>query len=916
MHESVLKFSLPTDASKSSNILPFGTFLSHSAEDSNPGLLVILPSTGKIILWDTVSHAATFLGLATARANRYNGVHGSIPGLMSGEHVTDIANAEPSGVVASLSTGRIAHISTRDVHGKPSVSVHLPRTASGPFGLFSGIKNAVLGSAPQKDLIAVRPGVSVQRGQRDVALATNTGELEIWDTRWHQPPTHKVRTDLRRAILSVLTTDESLSYGIANIEELHASFHLWDLAFCPGLEPPAEHPSANMFYALVSITNASHTSYFVIQAGISTQETVIGQISSLNYRDSSAKDTNAFCPPRLHIPKPYETAFIVFEQSVILLSLQDGLRFEETIRLQKEKNSLIQSSGIFEPDIVDQRLPSCVLMVRGYGVLRMTPLPLTGIETMKISVKSRIEQAVFFGSVKSNPLDLNMYQLTETYPGELESSAIEISDEILCSSARFISKSISNLDHQLRFRATALHDLGLYLQRHDVRLSYAARWRLSWGAEKLAAQRALWNLQKVNRMSVTPEGHPRRIRLEEVIDQMYTHKRGSGSITTEDSDILHDWFVHETWQIEDIVSFLLSGIRGDRKTGPKLDQNFPTLLCDAMSLSLAMFQTAFEFREENLALYGLQKTPFVGSQDDIDARFENITEFWTSTPVTYEETEQLLDLALNSCIKWTHLSPDSIVFPSATDFRLIKQNISRLFRVFALMHSERVRWCVAQKDPDIQETGKVLQAEHTKRRKEQLFKMGGIDGLLENAISLAEHMRDMESLFSLLNVMHERIFEGEDSRYTLNAAKEDAMNDLNRRINTYFDKFGDDWSNAFFSRHIQRGQPGHLLSATEYRKPFTRFLRSRPEYAKISWINDVHEYDYRHASGTLKDLAANDDESDDPWCKETMLALGKLSLLADLEKTGDPAPESNAGVRQFDELLEPFTAPPASPSLL
>jgi nuclear pore complex protein Nup133 len=59
----------------------------------------------------------------------------------------------------------------------------------------------------------------------------------------------------------------------------------------------------------------------------------------------------------------------------------------------------------------------------------------------------------------------------------------------------------------------------------------------------------------------------------------------------------------------------------------------------------------------------------------------------------------------------------------------------------------------------------------------------------------------------------------------------------------------------------------------------TEFLRSKPEYAKISWINDItREEDFGQASNTLLELGLEWEQ--DVWSKKIELSMGKLALLA------------------------------------
>ena len=111
--------SIPESCRDPKGAVPLGVLLS-TATGEYPGLLVLIPSTGKIIYWETVSSAAS-LGLSR---QKQNGIQGSTPGLLSGEYATEILNGEPSGIIATFSTGRVAHITLRDPQGKPSVLVN------------------------------------------------------------------------------------------------------------------------------------------------------------------------------------------------------------------------------------------------------------------------------------------------------------------------------------------------------------------------------------------------------------------------------------------------------------------------------------------------------------------------------------------------------------------------------------------------------------------------------------------------------------------------------------------------------------------------------------------------------------------------------------------------------------------------
>jgi nuclear pore complex protein Nup133 len=144
--------SIPEACRDTYGAVPLGVLLS-TATGGHPGLLVVIPSTGKLIYWETVSSAAS-LGLSR---QKQNGIQGSTPSLLSGEYATEIMNCEPSGIIVVFSSGRVAHVTLRDPQGKPSVLVNFLSTSIGGAGGFlGGIKNVLGGGSWRKEVTAVQ----------------------------------------------------------------------------------------------------------------------------------------------------------------------------------------------------------------------------------------------------------------------------------------------------------------------------------------------------------------------------------------------------------------------------------------------------------------------------------------------------------------------------------------------------------------------------------------------------------------------------------------------------------------------------------------------------------------------------------------------------------------------------------------
>src|SRR6187402_653404 len=73
-------FALPYPSKHISDPLPLGSLVSASASSAEPGLVVVIPTTGKVTYWESIASAAT---LDLIRQQR-NGVELTIPGILSG----------------------------------------------------------------------------------------------------------------------------------------------------------------------------------------------------------------------------------------------------------------------------------------------------------------------------------------------------------------------------------------------------------------------------------------------------------------------------------------------------------------------------------------------------------------------------------------------------------------------------------------------------------------------------------------------------------------------------------------------------------------------------------------------------------------------------------------------------------------
>ncbi|KAL1965172.1 hypothetical protein VTN77DRAFT_6085 [Rasamsonia byssochlamydoides] len=910
----ILSITIPECCRNSTETPLLGTLVSN-ATSGTPGLMVLAPHTGKIVYWETASNAAV-LGMTR---QRQNGLQGTIPGLLSGEHATDVINTEPSGIVVTLSSGRVAHVAVRDPQGKPTVSVSFLRSAPrlGHTGLLDGIKSVLGSYSWKRDVAAARAGESSQRGQRDIIIASSSGLFEIWDTHWNNVNMLRVQIDLRRDICEALGQDH---FG----DSCEHDLRVLDFVVVPGeqsiLSQSGQAGCQETFlFCLVLLTQeASLKRLAVVKASLSGNKIHIvstHEVENPNFpQDITAKK------PRLHVPKPWDTAFIITGQVIILISLAKVSEspsaqllmdsnpfprpFQDRLQFRNEEKYEILGSGS-EDQSLEHKHPACLVMVRGFGLIRIAALPRqhpdNDFEDARVTAKQKLEQAIFYGTMSDNPLDFDSEGGIMFPPEELEEAALDICKELLQSNSKFISSSALSLDQHLRLRAKAVNDLACQLIRRRIPLSRRARWELLWSAEKLAAHRAMWKVEEEFRRK--QEGSPTFLsRVLSLMNEKFKTK--FHPVSEGENDPVRHWFIKDTYRIEHAIPWIFNAIRDSKGGTPRLGAQFSEQIFQASELSLAILETAFRFREDQAAVYGLGEELL--EDGVLLSSYEGLPEFWTSQNMVYAETEHLLDLELDSCRSWLQQTVSRIENPDPLILNHIARNSFRRLRVFGKMHRERVHWLSVQDEPKLVDERLSIEESHKKQRKWQLFKMAGI-GQLQGAISLAEEFRDMDALVELMVELQDQIKDQKVLHNTSPGGPTGVIDDINafgQRIAGYFEKFGEPWADAFFSRQVIVGQPGMLLSMREYQPHLTRFLRKFPSYARLAWINEViGEDDYQTASQALQHLAL--EQESNLWDKRVEISLAKLTRLAAWEKNGRP--ENTNGqdeIRRLDDLAE------------
>ncbi|KAI9851477.1 MAG: hypothetical protein M1838_003552 [Thelocarpon superellum] len=904
-------FTLPYPSKNSSDPLPLGALVTASTATVEPGLVVVMPSTGKITYWESITSAAA---LDLIRQQRL-GVEGSVGSLLSGEVVVQVENAEPAGFTLSFSSGRIALLSLRDGHGRPAVAVTFLKHASPATGggLFAGLRQVFTAGAWRRDVVAVRSGPA-KKGERTVGVATAKGMLQLWQL--HRGGHHVLQTeiDARDDIVTAIKRAKVALEG-----KTEDDFEVLDFTFSPRLRksPEADLAFPSDFVSLlllVAVTGSSSSAYAILELTVAEANITARPIHTIHAYTTRLRRDGTL-PPRLFVPNPGHTGFIVFDRAVLVAHLnwptespdqqlladtQPPPRpFEDVVDFRHDLDLAIVGAGpedgrdanaLVMEDVKNHRRrtkdPGCVLLLQGYGVLRLAAYePPDDPQAVDAdSVQSQIEQAVQYGGDVQNPLNFSGRAEVEVDGSEVEAAALRVSLAILDSRSKAINLVTPSMDQQLKQRAVALRQLANHIRETYPPLTRLFRWQLLWHAEKLAAARTVWRLYDA-RIRGRTTGKEQAL-LAQAIDMMNENLNEQADEALGEFDRVRHWFQRNVVRTQYLVIWAYQSVSEIQRTQ---QQDYPTLaglVSEANDISIGALETAFRFRQENLALYDLADERLVDGV--LQEGYEGFPEVWTSHKLAVTTTKSLVDLAREFAISyWGKPAADGAPDPAVIN-KIRLETIPHV-HVCCQLYEERARWLMGQEGERQQLEGRKLREFHQTLRGIQIGKLSSLD-LTDEAMALAEQYRDMPTLVHLLAEEITRVAERANA-YGVSqdeaAQLEDRLSALQDRVDNNFTRFGDAWAHALFSAQIVHGKLAELMhDFEEWPQYLTRFLRANPAYAKLSWMNDVAvERDYATAGQTILDYARA--KESDLWSKKMELSVGKLARLAAVQ---DDAP--------------------------
>ncbi|KAI1822120.1 Non-repetitive/WGA-negative nucleoporin C-terminal-domain-containing protein [Xylaria intraflava] len=906
-------FTLPHPSKHSTDPLPLGSLVSPSASSSEPGLVIVMPMSGKITYWESISSATALDFMRQQRTS----VEDSIIGMLSNERVIELVNVETAaGFVLSFSSGRVAYLSVRDAQGRPKVSVQFLRTSLGPSrgGFFGSLRNVLSQSAVQGDIAAVRADRSSKQGECTVVAATSKGRINSW--RIHRGGHHDLlaELDVRNAALEAIQqVDETSSMLTLD------AFKIVDFCFVPKSmsskytdmsklrQLPASDNQQHLLL-LTSLDDKNKVRYSLVEVAIQNGESPenavdIGMVRLIS-SFSTPPDPHALAKPRLYLPKPAVIAFIVFDHAVVVASIalppvspdsqimQDShtlpIGFEDVVDLRRDPTLEVVGSGFEEPQIYDlgddevqsvrvkPKNPTVVLLVRGAGVIRVAVpdyMRFASITPPKLTAKVKLEQAVFFGIKEGNPLIFDVQHDIRFSDKEYGEAALELSEEILTSTGPHLSPLAARLDTNIKDRVGYLDKMMAHLKSIEVNLDRSTKWQLIWNAEKMHVASTLW--RKHEDFLHMRSSDSKKTIVAEIVEFIRSEEKSKPDRAKGETDELRHWFIHDVHRMELFIAWAYEVIK--HNSIAKLDAvSLTRLIYEASDLYNSTIRDAYLFRQLHLDLYGLKGEKL--SHGILDGDYSGLPTPWTANRFVANNIKRQVELAT----EWIKQDPESLTDEQLSLIRRTREILPEMTEVYLSVLQELARWKIASGDPKFVAEGQKFEELYKEDRHAKVVLLSQSENW-EAAIKIAETHR---ALHALAEVLTREIDILRDDLSVLGNTPaqvekmESRLAEKEYKVRQCFETYGEDFAFPFYDYLFTTYGVDALLGYEGDKKYKTMYLRTRPELAKISWINDiVSEEDIDRAADTLLDLGLT--QKQQVWSKKIELSLGKLARLAE-----------------------------------
>lgn len=792
----------------------------------DPGLVIINSLSGYVRFYESVQHAPA-LGLINSKL-----IEATIPIQMSkGEVITVAENVEPAGVVVATSWKRVVLILLRDFNGAPKLSLV---ELSAPAKSFKLLPSWLKRSDPDQlsdEIVSIKTGRVASNGlAQEIIIQDAAGIFK--KILFQFSATGSPRIDHRKTLTFSLASylenniDGFIPGAVINVRYLD----LWPLR--PHGDIPSESQLFDDLYtALICVESSLHgrdeKRLLLITMRINDSGVMVYGSHQLPKVDSALLDS-LIAKPRLFIPSPGVTAFVVVGTTIILTDMNTSFlksssqssflyfnpKWEDNINLK----SSVDVIGLGYEDKVGETNPSLVLITRDFGVLRVerftdkadsSPNSIEDMSTDPVYLlKSHVQQAIYYHESSVVNFDVGSEYNQDT----INAAVRIIVSEILDSSSPYLPPIFPSTRESFSVRTTLMRHLISYVQRNFAD-SWSTIVEIAHALEKLSAAENLWNYIDVD----TPDAS--------ILKEKLVHFIVANDLTesTGSKDTLRIFFTKSVDKILFLLTGFVESLHQENYSKIVLLKILEITLHDAVFLNEELFVTSLGFLPMKNWIF--------------DSKLLIIAESIYSEEYCSSSGE----------LKYLSSSQSQAQLAKLTEslYYLVTSAVTYMKETHDDQLSEYLEW-------------------YNDRKKEWVGAMLK-HGLVNDALRITEKFKDFLSIAAVL----------EKER------NQTSPEYIEERIRIFMEKYGYDFATELFNYYLETDKIHRLVVECG---PYQNFLETyfddnASKSAKVAWIHYLLVNNFDEAAKRLMTVSSSN-EMDNQESRELNLSLAKLTAIA------------------------------------
>ncbi|UZP35797.1 hypothetical protein NXS19_003613 [Fusarium pseudograminearum] len=413
-------------------------------------------------------------------------------------------------------------------------------------------------------------------------------------------------------------------------------------------------------------------------------------------------------------------------------------------------------------------------------------------------------------------------------------------------------------------------------------LDRKTRWSLLYDAEKMHVATLLWKRHEA--FTAARPANDKKSLVGTIVEFIHQGQKHNPVAEIGEVDRVRHWFINDVFRLELFVAWAYEVIKTLYKDNLLDDAKVNVMIYEAIQVYNCTYTAAHDFRKNSLSSYGLGFEELrLGILRD---GYDDLPEPWTGSQYVANNAKRLVDLSDQWVLK-NHDAGESNKAANQPDPKVVSKIFEELPTLIDGMLTsvlEYARWSATQTEQKVmsQQFAKVYATD----RFEKPLALAR-SGKWEEGASIAEKHECLRAL-SVILLDHIQILEnrlGEPGLSLVETQNLKRLRDSKKtKLQNSFSTYGQAFAFPAYEFLLQKHGVEDVLEFDLDNHGFkTLFLRSKPELARISWINDVQqEKDVGHSADTLIDLALKKEQQ--VWNKKIELSLGKLALMAELEE--------------------------------